>query len=124
MAHSDQHSPVVEALEAHILSGTVTVVFDHFAQAQASLGTDQPGFASLVRLLEAGRAYVKLSAAYRISTREPTMPTRRPSRRRSSQAIRSVSSGEATGPIPTRHLGSTAAPPTSDRRCPSTTVGY
>jgi len=63
--------PVVEALEEHILSGAVTVVFDHFAQAQAALGTDQPGFAALVRLLKAGRAYVKLSAAYRISTRQP-----------------------------------------------------
>jgi predicted TIM-barrel fold metal-dependent hydrolase len=63
--------PVVEALEEHILGGAVTVVFDHFAQAQPALGTDQPGFAALVRLLKAARAYVKLSAAYRISTREP-----------------------------------------------------
>src|SRR5678815_312545 len=63
--------PIVEALEEHLLSGAVTVVFDHFAQAQAALGTDQPGFAALVRLLKAGRAYVKLSAAYRISTRQP-----------------------------------------------------
>jgi predicted TIM-barrel fold metal-dependent hydrolase len=63
--------PIVEALEEHILSGAVTVVFDHFAQALAALGTEQPGFVSLVRLLKAGRAYVKLSAAYRISTRGP-----------------------------------------------------
>ena len=63
--------PIVEALEEHILSGAVTVVFDHFAQAQAALGVGQPGFAALVRLLTAGRAYVKLSAAYRISTLGP-----------------------------------------------------
>jgi predicted TIM-barrel fold metal-dependent hydrolase len=53
------------------LSIDATVVFDHFAQAQAALGVGQPGFAALVRLLTAGRAYVKLSAAYRISTLGP-----------------------------------------------------
>jgi predicted TIM-barrel fold metal-dependent hydrolase len=37
------------------------VVFDHFAQAEAVRGVDQPGFASLLRLLESGRAYVKVS---------------------------------------------------------------
>ena len=63
--------PIVEALEEHILNGDVTVVFDHFAQAQAAQGVGQPGFAALVRLVTAGRAYVKLSAAYRISTQGP-----------------------------------------------------
>jgi predicted TIM-barrel fold metal-dependent hydrolase len=62
---------IVEALEGHILSGAVTVVFDHFAQAQAALGVRQPGFAALIRLLLAGRAYVKLSGAYRISMQAP-----------------------------------------------------
>ena len=47
------------------------MVFDHFAQAPAALGTDQPGFAALVQLLASGRAYVKISAAYRISTKAP-----------------------------------------------------
>jgi predicted TIM-barrel fold metal-dependent hydrolase len=63
--------PIVEALEEHILSGDVTVVFDHFAQAQAALGVGQPGFAALVRLVTVGRAYVKLSGVYRISTQGP-----------------------------------------------------
>jgi len=63
--------PIVQAMEEHVLAGPATVVFDHFAQADASLGVDQPGFASLVRLLKSGRAYVKLSAAYRSSTRAP-----------------------------------------------------
>ena len=40
--------PIVEALAKHILSGDVTVVFDHFAQAQPALGVGQPGFAALV----------------------------------------------------------------------------
>jgi predicted TIM-barrel fold metal-dependent hydrolase len=63
--------PIVEALEDSIVDGTVPVVFDHFAQAQAALGVEQPGFAALVRLLKANRAYVKISAAYRISTQPP-----------------------------------------------------
>ena len=65
---------IVEALEDHVLTGPTTVVFDHFAQAQAALGVDQPGFAALVRLLKSGRAYVKISAAYRISARPPDYP--------------------------------------------------
>jgi len=65
---------IVEALQDHLLRGPVPVVFDHFAQAEAARGVDQPGFAALVRLLTSGRAYVKVSAAYRISTRPPDYP--------------------------------------------------
>jgi hypothetical protein len=43
---------IVEALERHILRGSATVVFDHFAQAEPARGVDQPGFAALVRLLQ------------------------------------------------------------------------
>jgi predicted TIM-barrel fold metal-dependent hydrolase len=62
---------VVEALEGEIRRGPVTVVFDHFAKAEAARGIDQPGFAALVRLLQSGRAYVKVSAAYHISEQAP-----------------------------------------------------
>jgi predicted TIM-barrel fold metal-dependent hydrolase len=65
---------IVEAMEEHVLAGPATVVFDHFAQAEAALGVDQPGFSSLLRLLKSGRAYVKISAGYRISTRPPDYP--------------------------------------------------
>jgi predicted TIM-barrel fold metal-dependent hydrolase len=65
---------IVEAMEEHVLAGPAMVVFDHFAQADAALGVDQPGFASLVRLLKSGRAYVKISAGYRISRRAPDYP--------------------------------------------------
>ena len=61
--------PIVAAMEEHVVAGPATVVFDHFAQAEALHGVDQPGFSSLVRLLKSGRAYVKISAAYRIATR-------------------------------------------------------
>jgi predicted TIM-barrel fold metal-dependent hydrolase len=65
---------VVEALERHILRGPATAVFDHFAQAEPALGVDQPGFAALVRLLQSGRAYAKVSGAYRISKQVPDYP--------------------------------------------------
>ncbi|WP_454691588.1 amidohydrolase family protein [Achromobacter aloeverae] len=39
----------------------VTVVADHFGRAQATQGTGQTGFSELVRLVGAGRLYVKLS---------------------------------------------------------------
>lgn len=45
----------------------VPVVFDHFGMPNAALGPEQPGFPALLELLRAGRAYVKLSAPYRIS---------------------------------------------------------
>jgi len=61
--------PIVAAMEEHVLAGPATVVFDHFAQADAARGADQPGFSALVRLLKAGKAYVKISAAYRVTTR-------------------------------------------------------
>jgi predicted TIM-barrel fold metal-dependent hydrolase len=65
---------IVEALEDKVLTAPVMVVFDHFAQADPLLGVDQAGFAALVRLLKSGRAYVKVSAAYRISARPPDYP--------------------------------------------------
>jgi predicted TIM-barrel fold metal-dependent hydrolase len=47
------------------------VVFDHFGGAQATQGVEQPGFEDLVMLVRSGRAYVKISAAYRASTQSP-----------------------------------------------------
>jgi predicted TIM-barrel fold metal-dependent hydrolase len=52
----------------------VTVVFDHFGGPQASLGLEQPGFATLLNLVQTGKAYVKLSGAYRSSTKAPNYP--------------------------------------------------
>ena len=43
------------------------VVFDHFGGAQAALGVEQPGFSDLVELVKSGKAYVKISGAYRSS---------------------------------------------------------
>jgi len=66
--------PIVAALAESIARTQVQVVFDHFAQAQPSLGVDQPGFSALAGLLKADRAYVKFSAAYRISKHPPPYP--------------------------------------------------
>jgi predicted TIM-barrel fold metal-dependent hydrolase len=49
----------------------VPLVVDHFGGARGELGTGQPGFAALVELVRAGRAYVKISGAYRSSTKAP-----------------------------------------------------
>jgi predicted TIM-barrel fold metal-dependent hydrolase len=63
--------PVVAQIEDLVLDSPVPVVFDHFGGAQAALGVGQPGFANLVALVRSGRAYVKVSGAYRASTRGP-----------------------------------------------------
>lgn len=44
------------------------LVVDHFGLAQAARGVGQPGFDELLSLLRSGKIYVKISAAYRIST--------------------------------------------------------
>jgi len=47
------------------------VVFDHFRGAQAALGVSQAGFDTLLNLVRTGKAYVKISAPYRSSTKPP-----------------------------------------------------
>jgi predicted TIM-barrel fold metal-dependent hydrolase len=61
----------VSALKELVLAAPMPVVFDHFGGAQAADGIDQPGFGDLLELLRSGRAYVKISAAYRSSTNSP-----------------------------------------------------
>jgi predicted TIM-barrel fold metal-dependent hydrolase len=65
---------VVAALEEQLAALPMPVVLDHFAGAQASLGTDQPGFDAVLRLVGSGGAYVKLSAVYRASDVAPGYP--------------------------------------------------
>jgi predicted TIM-barrel fold metal-dependent hydrolase len=63
--------PMISALRELVRGAPVPVVFDHFGGAQASLGLAQPGFADLVALVRSGKAYVKISGAYRCSTQAP-----------------------------------------------------
>jgi predicted TIM-barrel fold metal-dependent hydrolase len=62
---------VIAGIKDLVLAAPVPVVLDHFGGAQAALGPGQPGFADLVALVRSGRAYVKISGAYRISSLAP-----------------------------------------------------
>jgi predicted TIM-barrel fold metal-dependent hydrolase len=65
---------MIDAIRAQVAGAPVRFVFDHFGGAQASRGLDQPGFKSLLDLVRAGSAYVKISGAYRSSTQAPNYP--------------------------------------------------
>jgi predicted TIM-barrel fold metal-dependent hydrolase len=65
---------VIESLAGQVLAAPVPVVFDHFGGAQAALGNRQPGFDTFLKLVHDGKAYVKISAAYRISKQAPDYP--------------------------------------------------
>lgn len=63
--------PIISGIKDLVQASPVPVVFDHFGGAQASEGLRQPGFADLVELVRSGKAYVKISGAYRASTKSP-----------------------------------------------------
>ena len=54
-------------LEKLVADLPVPVVFDHFGHVPVKKGITNPGFQSLLRLVGDGRAWVKLSGAYRIT---------------------------------------------------------
>jgi predicted TIM-barrel fold metal-dependent hydrolase len=62
---------IIEALKDQLLAMPVPLVVDHFGGARGELGVSQPGFAALVELVKAGKAYVKISGAYRSSKAAP-----------------------------------------------------
>ena len=62
---------VIKGLEDQVLASPISIVFDHFGGAEASLGVRQPGFDALLNLVRTGHAYVKVSGAYRSSTQLP-----------------------------------------------------
>ena len=62
---------MISALKDAFAASPVPIVFDHFAGAQAALGPDQPGFADVLDLVGSGKAYVKISGAYRASKAAP-----------------------------------------------------
>ncbi len=65
---------MISAIKDLVAVSPVPVVLDHFGRAQAKLGPQQPGFADLLELVRSGKAYVKISAAYRISNIGPDYP--------------------------------------------------
>jgi len=62
---------VIEALQEDVMAAPVSVVFDHFAGAQASLGVSPSGFDALLKLVRSGKVHVNISGAYRSSNRAP-----------------------------------------------------
>ncbi|MHC2384067.1 MULTISPECIES: amidohydrolase family protein [Bradyrhizobium] len=62
---------MISAIKDLVLASPVPAVFDHFGGLEASLGLEQPGFADLIALVKSGKAYVKISGAYRSSKLAP-----------------------------------------------------
>ncbi|MCC8966780.1 amidohydrolase family protein [Bradyrhizobium sp. Pear76] len=62
---------IISAIKDLVATAPVPVVFDHFGGAEAALGTGQPGFDDLLALVKSGKAYVKISGAYRASRLAP-----------------------------------------------------
>jgi predicted TIM-barrel fold metal-dependent hydrolase len=69
---------MISAIRELVAASPVPVVFDHFGGAQAELGAEQPGFADLGELVRSGKAYVKISGAYRASKLAPDYPDAAP----------------------------------------------
>jgi predicted TIM-barrel fold metal-dependent hydrolase len=65
---------MISAIKDLVATSPVPVVFDHFGGAIAELGTAQPGFSDLLDLVKSGKAYVKISGAYRASKIGPDYP--------------------------------------------------
>jgi predicted TIM-barrel fold metal-dependent hydrolase len=64
----------IDALKDQLMGLPVPLVVNHFGNVRAEGGVRQPGFASLLELVRAGKAYVKLSGAHHISNRAPDFP--------------------------------------------------
>ncbi len=62
---------MISAIKDLVAASPVPLVFDHFGGAQGALGPEQPGFADLTELVRSGKAYVKISGAYRSSKLAP-----------------------------------------------------
>ena len=58
---------VIASLHDALMALPTPVVIDHFGRATAAKGVGQAGFAALLSLVGSGQAWVKLSAAHRIS---------------------------------------------------------
>jgi predicted TIM-barrel fold metal-dependent hydrolase len=69
---------MISAIKDLVAASPVPVVFDHFGGAQGELGLEQPGFSDLTELVRTGKAYVKISGAYRSSKLGPDYPDAAP----------------------------------------------
>jgi predicted TIM-barrel fold metal-dependent hydrolase len=62
---------LIVALADQLRAMPMPAVFDHFAGAKAEAGPNQPGFDVVLNMVRSGKAYVKISGAYRASTAAP-----------------------------------------------------
>jgi 2-pyrone-4,6-dicarboxylate lactonase len=62
-------------LEPLVRAVPAPVVFDHFGSVPAEAGTGQPAFAALLRLIDTGRVWVKLSRPMQITREDPPYPS-------------------------------------------------
>jgi predicted TIM-barrel fold metal-dependent hydrolase len=69
---------MISAIRDLVVTSPVPVVFDHFGGALGELGPEQPGFSDLLELVKSGKAYVKISGAYRASKLAPDYPDAAP----------------------------------------------
>jgi predicted TIM-barrel fold metal-dependent hydrolase len=65
---------VIAAIKDLVMASPVPVVFDHFGGIDTAHGLTQPGFPDLIDLVRSGKAYVKISGAYRASMKAPDYP--------------------------------------------------
>ena len=69
---------MISAIKELVAAAPMPIVFDHFGGAQAALGVEQSGFVDLLELVKSGKAYVKISGAYRASKLGPDYPDATP----------------------------------------------
>lgn len=62
---------VISAIKDLVLASPQPTVFDHLGGIDPAAGLQQAGLAELLELIHSGKAYMKLSAAYRSSTKAP-----------------------------------------------------
>lgn len=62
--------PVIAALEPRLMDQPNQIIVDHFGLAKTTGGVGQEGFSTLLSLMKAKKAYVKLSGPYMISQRK------------------------------------------------------
>jgi predicted TIM-barrel fold metal-dependent hydrolase len=65
---------VITGIKDLVLASPVPIVFDHFGGTRVVLGLEQPGFADFIEIVKSGKAYVKISGAYRVSKEAPDYP--------------------------------------------------
>ena len=102
--------PMIAAIADMIRTSPVPVVLDHMGGARGAHGLGQDGFGTLLELVGAGRCWVKLSGAYRVSDREPDFADATPIARALVQANPERMVWGTDWP----HIGSHAATPHQD----------